>query len=309
MDERQTQIREGAGLDESRLNTEFIDFLRKWSTPFLLVLVIIFGGYTLLQRRAEARDTRVDEAFASLNAATSPAALLQIAEEYEDVGAVSEVARLRAADTLMLAVVRGLQPGAALTPAGQLASEEDVATAEDIEGFLAQAEGLYQRVWDEVGAGPIEAWHKIGAGFGMASVAETRGDAETARAWYDRVLSACEEGEAPALKAIAQERLETLDERIETPVLLSRDDLPEAPANPLLSPTMPSPMAPAGPIGPSLSPMGDDAVGGEGNEDGSIPLNLPQIELNVPITPAPTDPAADPAPAGEPEPGSDDPGR
>ena len=38
MDERQTQIRQGAGLEESRINTEFLDFLNKWSSPVLIVI-------------------------------------------------------------------------------------------------------------------------------------------------------------------------------------------------------------------------------------------------------------------------------
>ena len=38
MEERQTQIREGAGLEESKLNVEFIDWLQRWSTPILLLV-------------------------------------------------------------------------------------------------------------------------------------------------------------------------------------------------------------------------------------------------------------------------------
>ena len=322
MDERQTKIREGAGLDASRLNTEFVDFLKKWSTPFLLVLVVIAGLYTLSQRREIAREARIDQAFASLNAATSPSALLDIANEYDNVGAVAETARLRAADTLMLAVFRGLKPGAAITPAGQIENPDDVTTDEDIENFLTQSEGLYQQVWDETPVEPIKVWHKIGAGFGMAAVAETRGDAEAARAWYEKVLAVCDEGDAPDLKTITEERLATLDERIVAPVLLSVDDLPAAPTNSLLSPG--GAMAPTGPIGPNLDPLGlQEAVeGAPVDDDGVQRLNLPNIELNVPITPSPcdpmsepmsepapdpvADPASDPAPS---EPASNDPGR
>jgi hypothetical protein len=43
MDERQTQIRERAGLEEARYNQDFIEFLRRFGTPILMVAAVIAG--------------------------------------------------------------------------------------------------------------------------------------------------------------------------------------------------------------------------------------------------------------------------
>ena len=66
MDERQTQIREAAGLDESRLNTEFVEFLRKWGPIALGVLAVAalaFVGRNYLREQSGIRtDRRVPQA-------------------------------------------------------------------------------------------------------------------------------------------------------------------------------------------------------------------------------------------------------
>jgi hypothetical protein len=102
-DRRLAEIREGAGLQEARLNVEFIEFLRKWSTPLLLVLAALAVGYFLWNKQKEARAARVDEAYSQLNqsretASPSPDALRRIAEDYKNVVGVHLLAKLTAAD-------------------------------------------------------------------------------------------------------------------------------------------------------------------------------------------------------------------
>src|SRR5690606_41971572 len=103
MDERQTKIKEGAGLEESRLNTEFIDFLQRWGTPALLVVAVIALGYFGYQRLQMARTEKVNQAFVELEAALStdnpnPRALEDIAATYSSTRAVPHIASLTAAD-------------------------------------------------------------------------------------------------------------------------------------------------------------------------------------------------------------------
>ena len=47
LDRRTRQITEGAGLEESRLNQDFVEFLKKWSTPLLLVIVAAVAAYVV----------------------------------------------------------------------------------------------------------------------------------------------------------------------------------------------------------------------------------------------------------------------
>src|SRR5262245_7049428 len=99
MDERQAQIREGAGLDEARLNVEFIEFLKKWSTPLLVIIALVALGYFGLQKLREARHAALTTAFTQLDAARTsgnPSGLLAVADEHNGQGAVPEIARLQA---------------------------------------------------------------------------------------------------------------------------------------------------------------------------------------------------------------------
>ena len=65
MDERQTQIRQGAGLEESRINTEFLDFLNKWSSPVLIVIGLIGLGWFGLNYLERSKQSRMNNAFAA----------------------------------------------------------------------------------------------------------------------------------------------------------------------------------------------------------------------------------------------------
>ena len=81
MDDRQTQIRQGEGLSESRVNQDFIDFLNKWSSPVLLVLAVAALTWAGLQWMEKKKIEKVNNAFADLEAATagnnpSPASLV-----------------------------------------------------------------------------------------------------------------------------------------------------------------------------------------------------------------------------------------
>ncbi|RKZ11529.1 hypothetical protein DRQ53_15905, partial [bacterium] len=123
MDQRHEQIREGAGLEESRINTEFVDLIKKWSTPVLFVAAAIAFGYLMLQKLEERRVTRVDQAFVEMEQARSsinpsPDSLLRLADDYSDIRAVAPMARLAAADIYLESVVLAIEPGAPVTYAG-----------------------------------------------------------------------------------------------------------------------------------------------------------------------------------------------
>lgn len=291
MDQRQTQIREGAGLEEARINTEFIDFLRKWSTPVLLVIVLIAGAYVLNQRMAESRAAYVDEAFSALGGATSPASLIDVADTYGDVGSIAQVARIRAADRYMEAVVSGVKPGAVLTPEGVPENEDDVMTPQDREDFLGRAQAQYDLAWEASSSDPDRVFLAAGAAFGLAAIAETRGNADEARRWYAEVKRISEASGDGSLAEIADGRLETLDEALVAPELLSRADLPAPPTGNLLNPN-----AFEMPITPPSAPVGVEI----GPDGGIVPMGP------VPVSPAPEG-AGEMDPADAPEAGSGEP--
>ncbi len=285
LDERQQQIKEGAGLEESRLNVEFIDWLRKWSTPLLVVVALLVLAYVGYERWQLAKRAEVDRAFVQLDSITespnpSPESLKSIADEFEGVRAVSPIARLAAADIYLQAARRGVKVGANMTSAGAPAEATDLLNDEQRAAVLADAESLYARVFAE--AVDRRGWeeHAIGAAYGLAAVAECRGDAATAGAHYGRVVDLAEAAGLAAHAETARKRLASLPS-LKMPRLYAAAELPKLPWADELNPP-PIPDALPGDGGPLLEATPVD------------PAAAPPAE------PDPAAPQSQPPPAGEP---------
>ncbi|MCC6950916.1 MAG: hypothetical protein IT433_05660 [Phycisphaerales bacterium] len=285
MDERQTQIRERAGLEESLLNQDFIDWLRKWGTPILMVAALSAVGYTLYLRYQVGQSQRVDKAFAEFElaragASASPSALAAVATEFEGVRAVSMLARLEAADRYVDAVRRRMKIGAELavseqgSPTGALAKPEDALADTDREDYLTQAAALYQRVHDDASTSSGNLLTRVNAMYGLAAVAECRRNWDEAAQWYNRIASLVDGTTYVLHKKVAEQRVKELDELKATPPLPLDAQVPKPPPPP-------APPAPA---------VGDP---------GATP----------PATVPPTPPPDQTPPQGEPPPATDGPKR
>lgn len=240
MDERQQKIKEGAGLDESRLNQDFIEILRKWSTPALLVMAIVAFSFYGVQQWNKLKVAKVDDAFAALEAvrasgATRPSQFLLVAETHGEVRSVGLMAKLDAADAYMQSVFSGVMPGFAATGEGKIVYpdgtdvEEDVQTLlteEDEASFLSQAQSLYASVLEETEDDEGRLMFAVSASFGLAAVEETRGDVEAAKAQLERTAALAERGGFVSHVAIARHRIETLGEITTRPTLYETARLP-----------------------------------------------------------------------------------
>lgn len=285
MDERQTQIRERAGLEESLLNQDFIDWLRKWGTPILMVAALSAVGYTLYLRYQVGQAQRVDKAFAEFElaragASASPSALAAVATEFEGVRAVSMLARLEAADRYVDAVRRRMKIGAELAvneqgaPSGALAKPEDALADTDRDEYLSQAASLYQRVHDDASTSSGNLLTRVNAMYGLAAVAECRRNWDDATQWYNRIASLVDGTTYVLHKKVAEQRVKELDELKATPPLPLEAQVPKPPPPP-------APPAPAA------------------GDPGATP----------PATTPPTPPADQTPPQGEPPPATDGPKR
>jgi len=269
MDERQTQIRERAGLEESLLNQDFIDWLRKWGTPILMVAALSAVGYTLYLRYQVGQSQRVDKAFAEFELAraggsASPSALAAVATEFEGVRAVSMLARLEAADRYVDAVRRRMKIGAELavseqgTPTGALAKPEDALTEADREEYLSQAAALYQRVHDDASTSSGNLLTRVNAMYGLAAVAECRRDWDDATQWYNRIASLVDGTTYVLHKKVAEQRVNELGELRTTPPLPLDAQVPKppppapVPAEPVATPPAVTPETP-----PQTPPAGE----------------------------------------------------
>lgn len=214
MDKRQQDIQVGAGQTESRLNREFIDFLRRISWPVTILILVGVLGYVGYERYQDSRRAALATAFADLQDAVSsgnPTVMLRVAEDHAGQGAVPTLARLAAADALLWSAVIGLEPGATVKPDGTTDTPEDLLTPELVASTLDRARAQYATVADDTRGKPPEIYLHLGALFGLAALEETAGGAEAARAHYQAIIAAAERAALPdAVLAEARQRLDSV---------------------------------------------------------------------------------------------------
>lgn len=135
----------GAGLQESRLNTELIAFLKKYGNRALLVLLVVVLAYVGLSRYQEWQVARAERAFLDYEAARAtgdPTGLVRVAEEHGGIRSVASLARLEAATRLIASARTGLRPGS--NPAQP--ADEDLLSEEERSGYLTEADRLLSSV-------------------------------------------------------------------------------------------------------------------------------------------------------------------
>lgn len=303
MDERQGQLKERAGLEESRINEEFRDFLVKWGPRLLIVVALValaFSGRRYLTQKA---DERTDEAFyqlalATSSEATSPDTLLSLAQQYDDIGAVAHVARLTAAEAYLSAVRRGVVIGAQPDPTGEYPAEELL--DDELRGsYLQQSRQAFKQVADSSGAAAV---HTVRAHMGLAAVAEAMDELETARTHYQRAATIDRDAGFGAMAQIADVRLASLD------VLSEKVVLPASASLPQVEPIAPEERDEDDPFGLGGLDLGD-LSSGLFDEPPAAGPDAGEPSGDDPVDPADapaTEPASDPEPTTDPgqDPGS-----
>jgi len=247
LDDRQKQIQTSAGLDESRLNQEFVDLLKRFSTPLLLVILVVVGGYVGWGKLGEARENKLGDAFSQYEAALkagNPNNLLRVAEDFSGQREIGSLARMAAADIYLSSAIKGLIPGAELTPEGTTKNPDDILTAEKRTALLTDAKKQYQIVLDATRNDNFKAIHSLGALFGLAAVAETAGNAEEAKKYYAEVQPIADAAGLTSFTDMAKARAADVDKFIGGVRLLAAADVKSKPAPPAPAP---APIAPPTP--------------------------------------------------------------
>lgn len=304
MEERQTQIREAAGLEEAKLNVEFIDFLRRWSTPAMGLIALVALGFVVSARIDKSRAASVDRAFDEFAAATSqanvnPETLKTLASENAGIRGIPLMAEMEAADIYLDAGRTGVKVGAKRDQSGAVAADE-IMTEEQRVAALADAEKLYQKILDKTGTDKKKAIHALGAAYGLAAVAECRGNMDAAKASYERAATIAENAGFKPQAAVAKKRIENLPKLSEAPKLLSSADLPKPPEVPKANaPDLgnaplfkPSPDAVPNAPAPTEGATGSTGATGTSPAPDTTPAPAPK-----PTEPAPATPPAEPKPA------------
>ncbi len=215
MDDRQSGIKEGAGLEDSRVNQEFVDFLNKWSTPVIMTLAIAALVWAGLQKLDRMKIARIDQAFSELAATTqggnpSPASLKTLADEYEGVGSVAEIALLTASDLYLNAFVTGVTPGSSPDRETGLFAETDLLDDSQRQAYLEQAEQVAQRVLDLSDSADGKELIAMRAMSRLASVAEGKRDFDGAKAMYTKLESKATSTDFPSIAQFATNRIDQI---------------------------------------------------------------------------------------------------
>lgn len=189
---------------ESTVNVELIEWLKTSGVNyllFILVVVILFRGYLWWGDR----QNRIrDEAWADLEGTDSPASLEALADRAKGIDSVSEIALLRAARLYEMDILRDqtLDLASDTTSMSDPNAPDDAKdptkptprmTESERSQTLDRMERLYQRVLDMTqkpasGTNWKELQH-IEAMFGLAAVAEMRGDFDKAKEWFSNIQS------------------------------------------------------------------------------------------------------------------------
>lgn len=200
---------------ESKLNEDFVEWLKTKGPSWLLMLLIVLTVYLGMVRWRDSRAQHEAQAWAALldeQVAGLPSSLESIAEQYPRVGSVSILARLHAAERLLNSV----QLGVPLDALQEIYLDDDFdeddlprLTSEERVHYLDRADGLYQKVLEADDGSQGKALYAISAHNGRAAVAEARGDTDRARELYERAMQRAET-HYPELAKQAQRRIDTL---------------------------------------------------------------------------------------------------
>jgi predicted negative regulator of RcsB-dependent stress response len=326
MEERQRQIKEGAGLEESRLNTEFIDMMKKWGPHLITVVAILAGLWAARDWWNRKVETRADDAFASFekalpkdNSPVNPAVFEQIAVDHATGTAVPLEARSVAAAIHMEAARTGIPIGEKLTD-GKLPEGKNFLTAEEKKAELTKAEGLFQTILSSADSSIGQTNIAIGALTGLAAIAEDRAEFDKAKGFYQQAATKAADKKLEQLEKLIKNRLDTLDKLKNPPRLYASTELPGGGEKPVVAPMggiigktasgetiqLGGPSGTSGtvqiPGGSTLVPAGPPTITTSG---GSRPATPDEIKKNAPPTatpapaptPAPEKPAETPKPA------------
>lgn len=291
IEERQTQIREGAGLEESRINTEFVELLRKYSTPILLVVAIAAGGFFLYKKRNESRARAIDESFEQLDAASasrSLSSLKAVTESATGAASAGLLAQLMSADLHLDAFRTGVPAGIAVGQDGKLPEGVTLLTDEQRQTELKNAADLYQAVASQTENDTGKLPLAVTAMAGLAAVQESKGEFDAAKATYAKVATKARAAGMEGLAKLMEDWAKDVDQLKVAPRLYEAGELASATA----------------PSVPVTTPLSDvimkDAQGNIINMTPSAPP--PGFQGGTPATPTTPAPAPAPEPAPTPAP-------
>ena len=194
-----------AELSESNINEDFVRWLKTKGPSYLLVVMVVIVGYLFYIRYQTNQSQRHGEAwsaFAEARVSGLPASFEDIAISYSDIDSLRPLGLLNAADGYLKAVLLGqtLSSNANVTT---------VLTEEERTFYLQKADALYAEVVADDNNTDASTLFAVSGLSGRAAVAESTGNIDTARTFYEAIILRSGD-QYPALAKQAQLRIDTL---------------------------------------------------------------------------------------------------
>ncbi len=205
---------------ESRINEDFLEWLKSTGLTLLVIVMVLLVGYMLYVRwdssRIEHRNNAWIE-YASSETAGLPSGFLAVADQYGDVDSVALLARIQAGRAWLEAVQAGRPLDAA---AGSVATLSE----DDRDVYLTRADEAFRTVLSKDDKSRGMALLMISALNGRAAVAEARGEIEEAKRFYGEAAARAGD-DYPHLRDQAERRAETAAAVVEAPDLPAQEDI------------------------------------------------------------------------------------
>lgn len=208
MDRDRLQEVRAADMSESRVNEDFVQWLRTkgvwWATGIILAVAVYFFIMGQRQRADQSRS----EAWSALATAALPEALEDVARDYADVDGIATLARIRAASTMLDAVRRGRPVGAAALSGLDPEAAQETLSDEERTRYLDEAARLFEQVVLADDGTLATALSTHNALCGIAAVHEARGAVDAAAEHFERAAARVEDT-YPVLATQARARAAT----------------------------------------------------------------------------------------------------
>lgn len=231
-------------LSESRVNEDFVVWLKTKGPFWLLFCLVLIFAFLFWTRYQEGKAVHVRDAWVELGNARIPESLIEVAQQYPDVGAVSDLARLRAAQAYLASVN-------AMRNFDHTPDNPKILTEKQRTDYLADAKSLFRAIIDQPSTGLDRTLITINAMAGLASIAEIEQDPKKARDLFTEAAQLAQ----PSYPLLAQ-RL-TVRAEAEVPSELALPEPQEASASPADEET-----TPLTPVEPTLRDVMSDTNDG-----------------------------------------------
>ena len=171
-------------LTESKINEDFLDFLKGPFWTYMLFILIGVAAWLGLIRWRQYQADYALQAWTALNDCTLPGCYRSVATDYGDITGLPQTALRAAADTLLQSVQ--LQRPVDASPLNTtLVAEAEVFTPEQRDENLRRADAFYAEVVASDSGEPSLTLHIVSALAGRAVVAECEGRVDDARTHFE----------------------------------------------------------------------------------------------------------------------------